>query len=111
MLSVLKKPSQRVVTFLRESITLKVIFRLNLLSLKNYHYEKVINLNSQETLVRYAKRGKLCLEDAEKVSSLIVSSFPKLKNKPQIFDIGTTIGSHTGPGTVAVFFWGKERVL
>lgn len=52
-----------------------------------------------------------CLEDAEKVSSLIVSSFPKLKNKPQIFDIGTTIGSHTGPGTVAVFFWGKERVL
>ena len=52
-----------------------------------------------------------CLEDAEKVSSLIVSSFPKLKNKPQIFDIGTTIGSHSGPGTVAVFFWGKERVL
>ena len=33
------------------------------------HYEKVINLNSQETLVRYAKRGKLCLEDAEKCQS------------------------------------------
>jgi fatty acid-binding protein DegV len=23
--------------------------------------------------------------------------------------IGTTIGSHTGPGTVALFFWGDER--
>ena len=25
-------------------------------------------------------------------------------------NIGTTIGSHTGPGTVALFFFGKERV-
>ena len=24
--------------------------------------------------------------------------------------IGATIGSHTGPGTVALFFWGDERV-
>ena len=32
-------------------------------------YDKVIQLNSQETLVRYAKRGKLCLEDYEKCSS------------------------------------------
>lgn len=29
------------------------------------HYDTVINLNAQETLVRYATRGKLCLEDAE----------------------------------------------
>ena len=25
------------------------------------------------------------------------------------FDIGATIGCHTGPGTVALFFWGKSR--
>jgi len=24
--------------------------------------------------------------------------------------VGTTIGSHTGPGTVALFFWGDQRV-
>lgn len=30
------------------------------------HYDRVISLNSQEALVRYAKRGKLCLEDSEK---------------------------------------------
>jgi fatty acid-binding protein DegV len=28
----------------------------------------------------------------------------------QIYNIGTTIGSHTGPGTVALFYWGDERV-
>ena len=26
-----------------------------------------------------------------------------------ISDIGATIGCHTGPGTVALFFWGKPR--
>ena len=29
---------------------------------------------------------------------------------PEINYIGTTIGSHTGPGTVALFFWGDDRV-
>lgn len=33
------------------------------------HYDTVIRLNSQETLVRYSKRGKLCLEDFEKCST------------------------------------------
>ena len=50
-----------------------------------------------------------CLEDARAVADLIESRFPKLNGKVQIFDIGTTIGSHTGPGTVALFFWGSPR--
>lgn len=50
-----------------------------------------------------------CYEDARAVADLIESRFPKLDGKVLINDIGTTIGSHTGPGTVAVFFWGKER--
>ena len=29
--------------------------------------------------------------------------------KVEINWIGTTIGSHTGPGTVALFFWGSKR--
>lgn len=33
------------------------------------HYDSVIQLNTQETLVRYAKRGKLCLEDAEQCNA------------------------------------------
>ena len=51
-----------------------------------------------------------CYEDARAVADLVESRFPKLNGKVEIYSIGTTIGSHTGPGTVALFFWGKERV-
>lgn len=51
-----------------------------------------------------------CYEDARAVADLIEERFPNLNGKVEINNIGTTIGSHTGPGTVALFFWGKERV-
>ena len=35
--------------------------------------------------------------------------FPHLKGKIRLCDIGTIIGSHSGPGTGAVFFLGDER--
>ena len=35
--------------------------------------------------------------------------FPHLNGKVEINSIGTTIGSHTGPGTVALFFFGTPR--
>ena len=50
-----------------------------------------------------------CYEDARAVADLIEERFPKLDGGVQIFDIGTTIGSHTGPGTVALFFWGNRK--
>ena len=51
-----------------------------------------------------------CLEDAQAVAALIEERFPKLNGKVEIYNVGTTIGSHTGPGTVALFFWGAERL-
>lgn len=51
-----------------------------------------------------------CLEDANKVVSLIEAKFPNLKGKVVVNQIGTVIGSHTGPGTVALFFMGDERI-
>lgn len=51
-----------------------------------------------------------CYEDARAVADLVEQNFPKLKEPVSINWVGTTIGSHTGPGTVALFFWGKERV-
>ena len=51
-----------------------------------------------------------CEEDAKAVAELVEARFPKLNGKVEINSIGPTIGSHTGPGTVALFFWGKERV-
>jgi len=50
-----------------------------------------------------------CLEDAKAVAALVEARFPKLKGPVVINSIGTTIGSHTGPGTVALFFWGNSR--
>lgn len=50
-----------------------------------------------------------CYEDARKVADLVEKNFPKLNGKVVLNNIGTTIGSHTGPGTVALFFWGQER--
>ena len=50
-----------------------------------------------------------CLEDAKAVASLIEERFTKLNGKVEINSVGTTIGSHTGPGTVALFFWGSKR--
>lgn len=50
-----------------------------------------------------------CYDDARAVADLVESRFPALDGPVKIYDIGTTIGSHTGPGTVALFFWGDER--
>ena len=50
-----------------------------------------------------------CYEDARAVADLVEARFPHLNGKVLINYVGTTIGSHTGPGTVALFFWGKKR--
>ena len=81
--------------------------------------KKVINAIVQK-MIENAKDGKdyndycyishsAVFEDAKAVKDKIEDYFPNLKGKVEIFDIGTTIGSHTGPGTVALFFVGKER--
>ncbi len=51
-----------------------------------------------------------CYEDAKCVAELVEKRFPNLNGNVVINDIGTTIGSHTGPGTVALFFWGTPRI-
>ena len=51
-----------------------------------------------------------CLPDARAVADLVEEKFPKLDGKVVINNVGNLIGSHTGPGTVALFFWGDERV-
>lgn len=50
-----------------------------------------------------------CIEDAKAVAELVEETFKKLNGKVEIYSVGTTIGSHTGPGTVALFFWGAPR--
>ena len=51
-----------------------------------------------------------CMEDARAVADLIEERFKHLSGRVEINYVGNLIGSHTGPGTVALFFWGKERI-
>lgn len=48
-------------------------------------------------------------EDARALADKIEAALPELAEPVKIFDIGTTIGSHTGPGTVVAFFWGEHE--
>ena len=63
-----------------------------------------------------AYTGKMCLsqsacrQDARAVADALVERMPQLAGHVEINDIGTVIGSHTGPGTVALFFMGDARV-
>ena len=50
-----------------------------------------------------------CYDDAKAVADLVKERFPNIDGEIIINSIGTTIGSHTGPGTVALFYWGKKR--
>jgi len=51
-----------------------------------------------------------CLEDAEITAAAVRERFPHIQGEIKICDIGTIIASHAGPGTVAVFFFGDERL-
>lgn len=51
-----------------------------------------------------------CLDDANAVADLVKENFADIDGDVVINSIGTVIGSHTGPGTVALFFWGDKRV-
>ena len=49
-------------------------------------------------------------EAGNEFRKMVEDTFPNLKGKVQLFPIGATVGAHTGPGTVALFFWGQKRV-
>ena len=40
---------------------------------------------------------------------MVEDGFPKLNGKVEINNIGTVIGSHTGPGTGAIFFFSTTK--
>ena len=51
-----------------------------------------------------------CCKYAKDVSDLIEKRFSNLIGKVKISYIGHTMGCHSGPGTVALFFWGSKRI-
>lgn len=73
-----------------------------------------------ETMQRHAEGGELyagkvfichsnCLADAQATKAAVAAAFPHINGEIRICDIGTIVASHSGPGTVAVFFFGDDR--
>lgn len=50
-----------------------------------------------------------CPNDAQEVADLVEEKFTALNGSVMINSVGTVVGSHTGPGTVALFFFGDQR--
>lgn len=65
--------------------------------------EKIVNSEEQVIGISHGD----CIEDAEHVRDLILEQY-KVKDFI-ITNIGPVIGSHSGPGTVALFFLGSSR--
>lgn len=77
-------------------------------------------IKTVQTMAEHAENGEnysgkcfIChansLEDAEKLKKEVSERFSKIEGNIPIYDIGTSIATHCGPGTVAVFFMGDER--
>ncbi|MEL7607934.1 MAG: DegV family protein [Bacillota bacterium] len=83
---------------------------------KNRVMEEIVNMMEKHAEGGLNYSGKCyisnsaCYEDAKRVASLVEARFKKLNGRVLINSVGTTIGSHTGPGTVALFFWGDKRI-
>ena len=60
---------------------------------------------SEKSFICNAMREK----EADEIAGQVESRYKKLNGKVHIGYIGPVIGAHTGPGTVALFFWGKKR--
>ncbi|MDO5026355.1 MAG: DegV family protein [Tissierellia bacterium] len=60
---------------------------------------------SEKIFISHASNEQFALE----AKAMLEEEFDNLKEEIRIFNIGPTIGSHIGPGTLAIFYWGKER--
>lgn len=77
--------------------------------------EKTLDVMAEHAQGGTAYSGKCwichsnCLTEAKETVAAIKERFPNVSGEIRICDIGTIIASHSGPGTVAVFFFGDER--
>lgn len=77
-------------------------------SIKFLHEKLKARITNSSTQTIFISHGD-CLEEAEMLKSLILKD-TKVKNV-LINPMGATVGSHCGPGTVALFFIGDTRTI
>lgn len=82
--------------------------------------KKIINA-TVEKMVQHAKDGTgyygKCFighfnayEEAVQLKEAVEERIEGIDGGCRIFEIGKTVGAHSGPGTIALFFWGDEKV-
>lgn len=67
-------------------------------------YQELANINTEK--IAYISHAD-CYDDAEYIKAELTHKFGV--DVKIITDIGPVIGAHSGPGTIALFFTGKER--
>jgi DegV family protein with EDD domain len=78
--------------------------------------EEVISIMKRHAIGGTEYSGKChicnsaCPDDAKAMADMINQNFPKINGGVTIASFGTTIGVHTGPGTVAVYYFGTRRL-
>lgn len=63
------------------------------------------NLYSNKVFISHSE----CTDEVKSLIAVIQDKFPHIRGEIDVNYIGPTIGAHTGPGTVALFFWGDLR--
>ena len=74
-----------------------------LVKMMEQHAENGLNYSGKCYISQSAR-----MEEASALKEMIEAKFPNI-SAIEIDTIGTVIGSHTGPGTFVVFFWGDAR--
>ena len=116
----ISKTSQIVGTVLNICPLLNMDHLGRLIPRTKYRGIKRVTKEIVERMVEHAKDGQAycgkcfishsnCMETARGVAALVEATFPKLAAPVMINSVGTVIGSHTGQGTVALFFVGGKR--
>lgn len=89
----------------RKKIRTKEKALVELANMATLHANDALNYNGKCYISHSAS-----LNDAKKLKGYIEERFVNLKGKVEIYNIGTVIGSHSGPGTIALFFMGDKRI-
>lgn len=116
----ISKTSQVFGTMLNICPLLNMDYIGRLIPRSKYRGKKKITAEIVERMISHAKNGtdyngkcfithSACPEEAGMVADLVNKNFPNLESEILINSIGTVIGSHTGPRTVALFFYGDKR--
>ena len=62
------------------------------------------NPDGQTIVINHAD----CLDDANRLREMLLKEYPSLTGV-NISNLGVIIGSHCGPGLIAVFYFGDKR--